>query len=143
MTNQTRRRLVLTAIVALLAGCANLPPQQDHVARNGLLVYERGGGSFEVIAQPGTSGAAYFCAAGDFAQVRRNARATDRVVMTRPDAPSIHIPGRRSAVFTIGPPGPRTQPLISLAPMDRAGASMTVSGALNMCRQRRNNPRTL
>jgi len=143
MTDQTRRRLVLTALVSLVAGCANLPPQQDHVARNGLLVYDRAGGSFEVIAQPGTAGPQYFCAAGDFAQVRRNARATDRVVMTRPDAPSIHVPGRRSAVFSIEPPGPRTQPLISLAPMNRAGASMTVSGALNMCRQRRNTPRTL
>lgn len=137
------RRLVLTAVVAVLAGCAGLPPQQNHVARNGLLIFERADGAFEVLAEPGTAGPQYFCAAGDFAQVRRNARATDRVVMIRPDAPSIHIPGRRSATFTIAPPGPRTQPLISLAPMNRAGASFTVAGAVNLCRPARNSPRTL
>ena len=142
MTDLTRIRLALTALAALLAGCAGLPPQQDHVARNGLLVYERADGAFEVFAKPGTAGPQYFCAAGDFARVRRNAGATDRVVMTRPDAPSIHAPGRRSAVFDITPPGPRTLPLVTTAPMNRAGASMTVAGAQNLCKRTRNTPQT-
>ena len=143
MTHTSRVRIALTALAALLAGCGSLPPQQDHVARNGLLVYERADGAFEVLAKAGTAGPQYFCAAGDFARVRRNAGATDRVVMTRPDAPSIHVPGRRSAVFTIAPPGPRTLPLITTAPMNRAGASMPVASAEALCRTRRSTPRTL
>lgn len=135
-------RAALAGLV-LLAGCAGLPPQQDHVARNGLRVYDRGERAFEVIAQPGTAGPAYFCAAGDFAAVRRNARAADRVVMIRPDAPSIHLPGYRSATFAIAPPGPRSLPLIATVPMRQAGASLTVATAQSMCRTTRNAPRTL
>lgn len=133
------RRTVLGAF-GLLAGCAALPPPQDHVARNGLLVFERADGKFEVLARPGTAGSDYFCAAGDFARVRLNAGATDRVVMVRPDGPSGTIPGGRSAIFTVGPPGPRTQALISTVPMRRAGASLPVASAQALCRSGRNNP---
>jgi hypothetical protein len=130
------------AAIVLLAGCAGLPPQQDHVARNGLLVYERSDGRFEVVARAGTAGPDYFCAAGDFAGVRRNARATDRVVMVRPDGPSGAIPGARSAVFEIGPQGRRTQPLISTVPKRQAGASLNVATAQSLCRRDRSTPNT-
>lgn len=134
-------RTVLFAC-AFIAACASVP-QQDHVARNGLLVFDRGDGRFEVRAEPGTAGPAYFCAAGDFARVRRNAGATDRVVMVRPDGPSGTLPGARSAIFEIAPPGPRTLPPVSTVPMRRAGASLPVASAEALCRPDRNRPRTL
>ncbi|MGS4944733.1 hypothetical protein ACVDG3_04600 [Meridianimarinicoccus sp. RP-17] len=129
--------------IALLVGCASLPPPQDHVARNGLLIYERPNGAFEIVARPGTAGPAYFCAAGDFARVRLGARATDRVIMVRPDGPSGNIPGARSAIFEVGPPGPRTQALISTVPMRQAGASLPVASAQALCRPDRNSPHTI
>jgi len=131
----------MIAAALLVAACASVP-QQDHVARNGLLVFDRGDGRFEVRAAPGTAGPAYFCAAGDFARVRRNAGATDRVVMVRPDGPSAALPGARSAIFEIAPPGPRTLPVISTVPMRRAGASLPVASAQALCRPDRNTPRT-
>ena len=142
MSNLWIRCAVLGATV-LLVGCAALPPPQDHVARNGLLVYDRADGTFEVLAQPGTAGRDYFCAAGDVARVHLGARAGDRVVMVRPDGPSGTVPGWRSAVFKVGPPGPRTLPLLSTVPMRQAGASLTVAAAQAQCRSERNSPQTL
>lgn len=136
-------KTIALGIVALLSACATLLPQQDYVARNGLFIYDRPGGAFEVVARPGTAGPDYFCAAGDFARIMRNARATDRVIMVRPDGPSGAIPGARSAVFTIGPPGPRKQPLISTVPMRQAGASLPVASAQALCRNGRNTINTI
>jgi hypothetical protein len=135
------KRVALVCFV-LLAGCANLP-SQGYVARNGLLVYDRADGAFEVLARPGTAGIGYFCAAGEFARVMRNAGATDRVVIVRGDGPSGAIPGGRSVVFSIGPPGPSTQPVVSTAPMRRAGASLSVATAQSLCRSGTNNPHTI
>jgi hypothetical protein len=123
------------ALVVALAGCTTTSeiPQQDYTARNGLRVFEKDDGTFEVIALPGTSGGDYFCAAGDFARVMRNARATERVIVTRPNGPTTTVPRGRSMSFRIGPPGPRSGGFITNVPMGRAGASFSVAQAQSFC----------
>ncbi|PWR03177.1 hypothetical protein DKT77_08155 [Meridianimarinicoccus roseus] len=126
------RAVLLFAL--LLAGCAALTgPQPSFVARNDLRIYQLSAGRFEVLARPGTSGGDYFCAAGEYARIMRNARGAQRVVVTDPDGPSQTVAGGRSMVFEIAPQGPRTLPLVTNAPMNRRGASFTVAFAQSLC----------
>lgn len=124
-------------LVALgLSGCVYFDvPQPSYVARNGLRVHQMTDGRFEVLAQPGTSGGDYFCAAGDYARVMRNAPAASRVSVVRPNGPTDTVPNGRSMVFEIVPQGPRTLPLVTNAPMNTPGASFTVAMAQLHCRK--------
>jgi len=118
-----------------------VPP--EFVARNGLRVIQLPNGPFEVLALPGTWGQGFFCAAGEYARVIRNAGATDRVIVRGVVGPSRSVQGGRSMVFEIGPPGPRTGGIVTIAPTRRLGASFPVATAQAFCRDRRGNVNTL
>lgn len=126
-------RAAMAGLLALSACAALDQPQQSYTARNGLRVFQYQNGQFEVLALPGTSGSDYFCAAGEYARVMRNARAAERVVVTGVDGPSRTVPRGRSMVFKIGPPGPRTEGLVTTVPMRRLGASFTVAASQQFC----------
>jgi len=134
--NKFARLLCATLVIGGLSSCADLlGPQKTAVAKNDLRIYARADGTFEILARPGTAGPQYFCAAGDYARTRLNASPAARVEVTRIDGPSDLVPGRRSMVFAMAPPGPRTLPVVTNLPMWVKGASLTVAHAQLLCRE--------
>lgn len=128
-----RAALLLGALApALLAA---LPALADRgVARNGLAVAGDAAG-FEVFARAGIGGPDYFCAAGDFARTRLNARPTDRVEIAGPLGPSATRADRRSVVFVLRPAGAggnRGLDAVILRPR-AAGTSRSVAHAAHLC----------
>lgn len=102
-------------------------------ASNGFIVHPLSDGRFEVIARGASGSRGYFCAAGDYAQIRLGAPPADRVVLTQPVGPSINNPGGRSAIFTVAPQGSSRASGISLN-MRQAGESLTIAHARARCR---------
>lgn len=129
-------RLITLAIAVACAACAG---PQPFLTRNDHRVYAFPDGRFEVLARPGTSGRAYFCAAGDYAQRRLNARNSDSVVLVEPNGSSRAIDGGRSAVFEVRPQAEATREVAVLVRMNRAGDSLAVAHARALCGDSRNN----
>lgn len=87
---------------------------------------------FEVLAQPGSAGPDFFCAAADYADRRLNASPADRVVLTRPVARNPDT-GRRSGLFTVAPNG-SVAPTRSITISTRqAGENMQIAHARSLC----------
>lgn len=143
-----RRPGLLVALMALagLAACASgTPLSPQYVAVNGLRVVPFDDGRFEVVARPGTGAADYFCAAADYAMRFLGAQAADRVVVRRPDGPSLANPGGRSVVFEVAPAGSVARSRGILVRTNEAGANRTVAHARALCRSGRTggDPNTL
>ncbi len=143
-----RRPSVLVALAALagLAACVSgAPLSPQYVAVNGLRVVPFDDGRFEVVARPGTGAADYFCAAADYAARFRGAQGADRVVVRRPDGPSLANPGGRSVVFEVAPAGSVARTRGLLVRTNEAGANRTVAHARALCRSSRTggDPNTL
>ena len=120
--------LALIACTAILAG----PGQAQSVARNGLSVAPAASG-FEVFARAGLPGAAFFCAAGDFAR-RAGAASNRRVMVSRPLGPSVGRPGQRSVGFVLAPPdGAFVQRGGILLNVRTTGANVSVGHAVALC----------
>ena len=128
--------LVLAA-TALTSGCVTGPevaggPQ--FLAQNGRRVVPMPEpGVFEVLAKAGDGGPSFFCAAGDFADRRLGARATDRVVLIEPVGDSRSYPGTRGAQFRVMSPAEAPPSSGLFFRMNRAGESRTIGAALQSC----------
>ena len=91
------------------------------------------GGAFEVIGEPGSGGAAYWCAAGDYATRVLGAGGTQRIYISRGRGRP-ETSNRRSAVqFSMTPPaGADTSRSLTLQ-VDRAGDNLGVAFARRYC----------
>ncbi|MEM1129850.1 MAG: hypothetical protein AAGH83_04930 [Pseudomonadota bacterium] len=134
------RFVALLSLAALLGACDQGPPEPGAVysARNGFLVVALDRpGTFEVQSRGSAGGSRFFCAAGNYANVMLNARASDRVVVTRPVGPSVTNPGGRGVSFALVPSDAApNQGFFSgiTANVSRAGQNFTVAHAEALCR---------
>lgn len=103
-------------------------------ASNGLAVAGEGA-RIEVYSRAALPGAAYFCAAGDFARAALRARANDRVTVVVALSPSQTRPGQNSVVFELSGPdrgGLKGNPFLWVR---GTGRSLTVGHARFLCNQ--------
>ena len=128
------RLFVSLALSLVLTSLAAPAAAERGLARNGLSVAGDARG-FEVFARAGIGGPDFFCAAGEFARTRLNARPTDRVEIARRLGPSATRANRRSVVFVLRPPGSGTNrglDAVLLRPGSE-GTSRSVAHAAHLC----------
>ena len=108
-------------------------PAQAYRALNWLQVNPVREGVFEVVGQPGSGPAQYWCAAGDFARQVLGVAANQRIYIARGRGPS-ETTNRRSAVqFSLTPPpGADTTPGLSLS-VTRPGENLRAAAARFYC----------
>ena len=104
-----RHVIILAALWSLLLPATSDPAgAEPYFARNKLRVFETADpGVMEVLAQPGSAGAQFFCAAGEYARGPLGARSTDRVVVVAPASRSAdpRFRGQRTVKFALVPRG--------------------------------------
>ena len=123
------RRILSTSLLGLIAWAG---PAAAYVTDNDFRTYPVGENS--VIVRPLHGGAArdYFCAAGDWARQIKGAPYGSYLVMTRGPARDPDFQGAFTAEFTLAPPG-SGEGSPGLAVSSRAGTSMSVAQARNVC----------
>ena len=122
---------VLAAGLALQATAPAAAPSRL-TASNGLAVAGEAAG-FEVFARANLAGRDYFCAAGEFAQSRLGAGATDRLTVIGALGPSPTRRGQRSVTFALSPPA--REPVFGdpFLWVYRTGDTLTVGHARFVC----------
>lgn len=123
MARRLTRPIATVLALAALAG-----PAAAYTARNGLRVEPLGAQGFRV-AYGGKSGAAAFwCAAGDYAQRQLGLDAADRIWRVTP------VPRRtgEGMVFSTRPDNAAEKTGLVIV-LGRKGASLTVAAAVNYC----------
>ncbi|WP_417817640.1 hypothetical protein [Tritonibacter scottomollicae] len=131
--------LPLIAATAVLAGCSvpqGLGPQADYFSSRAMArIYALQDGSFEVVPEIGAEGAAYWCAASEYARRALGAGWSQDIYVAKGRAPST-VSGRIDSVtFTLAPVaregGPR--PFISTFGF-KPGDNFSVSSGDSFCR---------
>lgn len=132
----------LAALVLVTTACEPLPDTAGgsvYLATNKRQVVPLSAADqFEVIGQAGDWGKEYFCAAGDYATTKLNARASDRVVLVAPVGEAITRNGT-SAVFRLAP-SDTSESLLPTGPsldMRRTGENRSVANARFFCESQR------
>jgi hypothetical protein len=106
-------------------------------ADNRLEVNALPGGAFEVIGDPGSGGADFWCAAGDYALRELGAGATDRVYITRGRGTPETSQRRSGVQFSMTAPATVPQGMQLFMDMRRVGDSLNVAFARNYCLDRK------
>lgn len=124
------------AALALLLAALAMPAASDpFFARNKLRVYStEQPGVMTVLAQPGSAGPQFFCAAGEYARGPLRARATDRLVLVEPVGRNPAFRNQRTvriALVPRGTPLPRRTGLLVSA--DHVGENLSVAHAQFLC----------
>lgn len=92
--------------------------------------------TFEVIGQPGSGAADYWCGAGDYARHKLNTAATQRIYISRAVGESQTEPGRTAVQFSLTPPADAdTSPGYSLS-VKAVGDNLTSAAAIQYCYSR-------
>ncbi|GAB5432991.1 MAG: hypothetical protein EpisKO_23610 [Epibacterium sp.] len=135
------RRLMLPAlaVTAALAGCADIQstgPQADYFSSRALArIYALEDGRFEVVPEIGAEGAAYWCAASEYARRALGAGWSQDIYVAKGRAPST-VSGRIDAVtFSLSPvPGVTdNSPFIKTFGF-KPGDNFSVSTGESLCR---------
>ena len=137
-----RHIIILVALWSLLLPATSDPAgAEPYFARNKLRVFETADpGVMEVLAQPGSAGAQFFCAAGEYARGPLGARSTDRVVVVAPASRSAdpRFRGQRTVKFALVPRGtPLPRQSGVLLSVDYVGENRSVGHAQFLCNQER------
>jgi len=137
-TVQTRA-LAAGAAALMVAGCTEMPdlgPQADYYStRTQARVYVLDNGDFEVVPPIGAEGAAYWCAASDYARLRLQADYAQDLYVVKGRAPST-VTGRIDTItFSLnGVPRAEEPPFIRRSYSFKPGDSFSVSAAESFCR---------
>ncbi|MBU3036385.1 hypothetical protein [Tritonibacter mobilis] len=135
------RALTLSALAATaaLAGCVDLQstgPQADYFSSRALArIYALDDGSFEVVPEIGAQGAAYWCAASEYARRRLGADWSQDIYVAKGRAPST-VSGRIDSVtFTLShvPSAEGKRPFINTFGF-KPGDNFSVSSGDSFCR---------
>lgn len=96
-------------------------------------VFEIEPGIYEVVSQPGSGAADFWCGIGDFTRVVLGVGPTQRIYIWRAIGPSVTRPGRKAVHFAFQPPESGTfDPGYSLS-VKKAGDSLNASFARQYC----------
>lgn len=88
---------------------------------------------FEVIGEPGSAAADYWCGAGDYVRHALRMSATRRVYIWKAIGPSVAQPGRKAVQFSLSPPeNTSPSPGISLS-VKAVGDNLTAAAAFQYC----------
>lgn len=127
-----RAALALPLLAFALASCAAADP---FFARNKLRVYPTEQPQvMTVLAQPGSAGPQFFCAAGEYARGPLGARATDRLVLVEPAFRNPAFRNQRTVRIALVPDGtplPRRTGILVSA--NQVGENLSVAHAQFLC----------
>lgn len=131
---------LLAVLLALGAASPPVPAAADpFFARNGHRVFSTSDPRvMEVLAQPGSAGPQFFCAAGEYARGPLRAQATDRLVVVDPVSRKPRFNGQRTVLIALVPRGsgvPRRTGL--LVDPGYVGENLSVGHAQFLCNQQR------
>jgi len=102
-------------------------------AWNRLEVYPVSKTVFEVIGEPGSGAADYWCGAGDFAISVLRSKVADRVYIWRAIGGSVNKPGYKAVQFSLKPPADTSpSPGYSLS-VKATGDNLTAAAARQYC----------
>lgn len=119
----------------MIAAVAGLLPvsASAFIAENRLQVNPLPNGGFEVIGQPGSGPAQYWCAAGDYALRVLGAGASRPVYMTRGIGAPVTSDRKSAIQFSLSAPeGGQAADSLTLS-LDRVGDRLSVAFASNYC----------
>lgn len=129
------KSVTIAVLIAGIAGLATMAEASTFTARSGARVNPVNAAVFEVIPRGRSSGQAYWCAAGDYAQRALRAPWTATVYIARGMGQSVTT-GRRSAVqFTLDPGAAGITPAASSLSLNslKPGENMSVQQAYSYC----------
>lgn len=129
-------RLAIALLPALLAAAVALPALADpFFARNKLRVFSTADPRvMEVLAQPGSAGPQFFCAAGEYARGPLRAGASDRLVVIDPVSRKARFNGQRTVLIALVPRGtPLPRRTGILVDASRVGENLSVAHARFLC----------
>ena len=131
------RSLILATLLGLALA---LPAAADpFFARNKLRVFETADPRvMEVLAQPGSAGPQFFCAAGEYARGPLRAAAADRLVVVDPVSRKARFRGQRTVLIALVPRGtPLPRRTGILIDAGHVGENLSVAHAQFLCNQER------
>lgn len=88
---------------------------------------------FEVVGQPGSGAAEYWCGAGDYVRHLLRLPAVQRVYIWRAIGPSVGQPGRKAVQFSLSPPEAKVAPPGYSLSVKAVGDSLTAAAAFQYC----------
>jgi len=132
--------IAATLGVLALAGCTELPgtggPQADYYStRAQARIYVLDTGAFEVVPLIGAEGAAYWCAASEYARLRLGAGYGQDIFVVKGRAPST-VTGRVDSITFSLEGGARAEgaPFVRQSYSFKPGDNFSVSSAESFCR---------
>lgn len=128
------------ALIALCS-CAFLLPSNGFAwqADNRLNVSALpSGDAFEVVGRPGSAGADYWCAAGDYALQILGAPASARLYLVRARGAPVNSTRKSAVHFSLTPVGTEPQRNPPFLSMKSVGDNLSVSFARNYCLDSKN-----
>lgn len=97
-------------------------------------VYPLGSGVIEVISEPGSGPAQFWCAVADYALKQDRVAANQRIYVSQTIGPAVNKPGYRAVQFSYdAPAGADTSKSWSLS-IRRPGKNLTAAAAVQYCR---------
>jgi len=96
-------------------------------------VFPLGGGLYEVLSEPGSGPADFWCGIGDYALSQLGVGATDRIYIHRAIGAAVTRPGHRAVQFALAPPpGADLSTPLTLS-VERVGDNLSAGFARQYC----------
>lgn len=120
-------------LVGLIVALAAPVPSMAWRAWNQHEVFPIGDGVYEVLSEPGSGPADFWCGIGDYATTQLGIGATQRLYIWRGIGPSVTRPGYKAVQFALSPPqGADTSTPLTLS-VKRVGDNLTAAAARQYC----------